>query len=92
MTEAPDEYPDVPDDDSTADPGVEGLVDPPLEPMVDTLGGDEVRTGDPRVDTVLDSLDGLDERPVEEHAAVFERAHAELRAWLEPDHDGRRTP
>ena len=46
-----------------------------------------MRTGDPRVDEVLTSLDGLDERPVGEHAAVFERAHEQLRAALDPDRD-----
>ncbi len=71
MTEAPQDYPDVPDGDLEPDEGVEGM-------------GDHVRTGDPRVDTVLDSLAGLDESPVEEHAAVFERAHEELRAALDP--------
>ena len=48
---------------------------------------DQVHIADPRVDAVLDSLAGLDERPVTEHAAVFERAHEELRAALEPDRE-----
>jgi hypothetical protein len=81
MTEAPDVYPDFPDDDDQ-DPGaeeadgVEGVVrEPALE---------EVHTGDSRVDAVLDSLHVLDERPVGEHAAVFERAHENLRAALDP--------
>lgn len=71
MTEAPDAYPDFPDHD---DPGES-----------DAEAGDSVEgTGDPRVDDVLRSLDGLEERPVDEHAEVFERAHDELRAALEP--------
>jgi hypothetical protein len=81
MTEAPDVYPDSPDDDDQ-DPGAAGadsveggLREPALE---------ELRTGDSRVDAVLDSLHGLDERPVGEHAAVFERAHENLRAALDP--------
>ena len=36
---------------------------------------EQVRTGDTRVDAVLASLDGLDDRPVSEHAVVFEQAH-----------------
>ena len=47
----------------------------------------EVRTGDERVDAVLASLDGLDDRPVSEHAVVFEQAHEQLRAALEPDRE-----
>lgn len=35
-------------------------------------------TGDPRVDAALKLLDRLPELPVGEHAAVFERVHAEL--------------
>lgn len=42
-----------------------------------------VRTGDERVDGVLDSLAGLDDLPVADHVAVFERAHEELRAALD---------
>ncbi len=51
------------------------------------VDAEPVRTGDPRVDEVLTSLDGLDERPVSEHAEVFERAHEQLRAALDPDRD-----
>ncbi|MFT3871944.1 MAG: hypothetical protein QM714_04730 [Nocardioides sp.] len=46
----------------------------------------ELRTGSPRVDGVLDDLAGLDDLPVAEHLAVFERAHEALREALEaPD-------
>ena len=38
--------------------------------------------GHPDVDRVLGSLDGLDERPVAEHVAVFEAAHDTLRNAL----------
>jgi hypothetical protein len=38
--------------------------------------------GHPAVDEVLASLDGLDDRPVDEHVAVFESAHDRLRAVL----------
>ena len=40
-------------------------------------------TGIPSIDSVLDLVAGLDERPLEEHAAVFETAHAELRRTLD---------
>ena len=82
MTEAPDVYPEFPDDDAAEsdDQGVEGRVS-------DDAEAEQVRTGDARVDAVLASLDGLDDRPVGEHARVFERAHEQLRAALEPDRE-----
>ncbi|NUR09958.1 MAG: hypothetical protein HOQ22_16065 [Nocardioidaceae bacterium] len=39
-------------------------------------------TGHPAVDEVVASLDGLGDRPVEEHVAVFESAHDRLRGAL----------
>lgn len=39
-------------------------------------------TGSSVVDAVLASLDGLEERPVGDHVAVFEAAHEQLRAAL----------
>lgn len=39
-------------------------------------------TGNPVVDSVLDSLRELDEVPVSEHVAVFEAAHERLRGAL----------
>lgn len=42
-----------------------------------------VRTGNQQVDAVLASLEALDGAPVEEHVAVFERAHEQLRAALD---------
>ncbi|WP_340540666.1 hypothetical protein [Nocardioides sp. GXZ039] len=41
-------------------------------------------TGNERVDAVIDAVAGLDDRPLEEHVAVFESAHGELRRTLEP--------
>ena len=41
------------------------------------------RTGVEEVDDVLASLLGLDGRPVEDHPAVFERAHDRLRQALD---------
>jgi hypothetical protein len=39
-------------------------------------------TGNERVDAVVRSLDSLEGRPAEEHVAVFESAHRELRDAL----------
>jgi hypothetical protein len=41
-----------------------------------------VTTGDAQVDAVVMSLRGLDQLPVSEHVAVFERAHESLRQVL----------
>jgi hypothetical protein len=41
-------------------------------------------TGIDRVDAVLDAVAALGDRPVAEHVAVFEQAHTELRAALDP--------
>lgn len=40
-------------------------------------------TGIDAVDRVLDLVAGLDARPLGEHAAVFEEAHADLRQTLD---------
>lgn len=40
-------------------------------------------TGHPAVDEVLRTIERLDERPVEEHVAVFEQAHETLRRTLD---------
>jgi hypothetical protein len=93
MTEAPDVYPDFPDDEddeSVQDDGVEGLAEQPDEGQQHghrERAADEVRTRDVRVDDVLASLAELEGRPVKEHAAVFERAHERLRAALDPDRE-----
>lgn len=43
-------------------------------------------TGIAAIDSVLDLVAGLDERPLEEHPAAFETAHSELRRALDdPD-------
>lgn len=54
----------------------EGSPNGPIQP-------DRVRTGVPSIDRVLDDVDGLDGAPLEEHLAVFERAHHGLRAALD---------
>jgi hypothetical protein len=43
---------------------------------------DEVTTGNDRVDAVVRSLRSLDGRPAEEHVAVYEAAHHDLREAL----------
>ncbi|GAB7007243.1 hypothetical protein JCM18899A_47180 [Nocardioides sp. AN3] len=48
------------------------------------------RTGVPAVDAVVDEVDRVAELPVEEHVAVFERAHEELRRAL--DHQADDSP
>lgn len=41
-----------------------------------------VETGNPAVDEVIASLGGLDNVPVDEHVALFEQAHEQLRRTL----------
>ncbi len=45
-------------------------------------------TGVSAVDDVVASVQGLDQRPVEEHVAVFEQAHERLRRALDVSRDG----
>lgn len=44
-------------------------------------------TGIDSVDAVLDLVAGLEGRPLDEHAAVFEDAHARLRSALDAQPD-----
>ena len=79
------ESPDVPE---PVDGPVDGHVEERVEEAADDAAeppeaGSDLRTGEPRVDAVLDSLDGLQDQPVEAHVAVFEKAHDELRAALD---------
>ena len=46
-----------------------------------------VETGVAAVDEVLAGLDGLEDRPVSEHVAVFEQAHQRLRRVLDGNPD-----
>jgi hypothetical protein len=41
------------------------------------------RTGVPSVDAVLDEVDDLDELPLDQHLATYERAHDTLRSALD---------
>jgi hypothetical protein len=45
-------------------------------------------SGHPAVDAVLASLEGLEERPVAEHVAIFEDAHDALRGALNDAGEG----
>jgi hypothetical protein len=45
-------------------------------------GQDPVPTGNHAVDEVLRTMQGLQDRPLEEHVALFEAAHEKLRAAL----------
>ena len=89
MTPHNDEF----DERPPADPGEEapeGDVDAVEAAELESATVDPtepVRTGNPRVDAVLDSLESLDDLPVSDHVAVFERAHDELRRALDPDPD-----
>ena len=51
--------------------------------MIEEPAPAPVPTGVEDVDRVLDLVAGLDARPLAEHAAVFEEAHAGLRRALE---------
>jgi hypothetical protein len=47
--------------------------------------GEATRTGVPAVDRVLADVERLDQAPLEEHLAAFERAHDDLRSALDAD-------
>jgi len=67
----------------------ETAADDVLADEADELGssGERVRTGDPAVDAVLDQLADVEGIPVDEHVAVFERAHEQLRRALDAPSD-----
>lgn len=46
-----------------------------------------LRTGVERVDAVIDRVAGVVDRPIDEHVAVFESAHDELRRTLDAPPD-----
>jgi hypothetical protein len=60
---------------------------PEQDDEVETPRADPPRTGVPRVDAVLADVEGLDDVPLEEHPAAFERAHESLRAALDEPPD-----
>lgn len=59
-------------------------VDPEsLDPESEVPADERVRTGVAGVDEVIIAVEELDDRPVEEHVAVFEAAHEQLRRGLD---------
>ena len=60
----------------------EEIHDPRGDEAAGHAGQTPASTGHPAVDEVLRSLDGLADRPVSEHVAVFEAAHEGLRGAL----------
>lgn len=90
MTDLPPD--EVQHDDIAADESDEAVVEEHGSRDEDVLADTEaeiaaralvpVETGHPAVDEVLRSLSTLDDLPVDEHVAVFERAHEELRRTL----------
>jgi hypothetical protein len=56
-----------------------------VESVVETAAVDAERptTGLPAVDRVVSDLDRLDDAPLDEHLAAFERAHESLRSALD---------
>jgi hypothetical protein len=56
-----------------------------LDPEAETAAAEDETptTGVPAVDRVVADLDRLDDAPLEEHLAVFERAHESLRSALD---------
>ena len=68
-------------DEPRADPGTDQAPDAPDLRAV-APGAEIEHTGNPVVDSVLDSLRELDQVPVSEHVAVFEAAHDRLRGAL----------
>jgi hypothetical protein len=62
---------------------LETEVEPESEPRPEPRPEAELRTGDQRVDDVLDSLTPLDELSVDEHLPIFEQAHEALRSALD---------
>ncbi len=59
----------------------------PTQPAAAEPAAGAPATGNDRVDAVVRSLDSFDGRPAEEHVAVFEAAHRELRDILSSTDD-----
>lgn len=60
-------------------------AEPDPAPAPQTEADDGVSLGDPRVDAAVSSLRDLEQRDVDEHAAVYERAHEALREALDDE-------
>ena len=74
---------DVPEADSGTESPADSEVDADPDPDLSAAAPTRVEhTGNPVVDSVLDSLEELDRLPPAEHVAVFEAAHERLRGAL----------
>jgi hypothetical protein len=82
MDEAPDERPDDAAEDAAEDGAGPADVEVPDAPPADGADGPDRAASHPAVNEVLRSLERLGDLPVEEHVAVFEEAHEELRRTL----------
>jgi hypothetical protein len=51
--------------------------------MTEVAGSVPSSTGNEAVDAVVEMVAGLEDRPLSDHAAVFEEAHAQLRRALD---------
>ena len=60
---------------------------PETTDAVEEPASEPIRTGVERVDAVVDAVATLEDRPVDEHVAVFESAHDELRRTLDSQSD-----
>jgi hypothetical protein len=60
---------------------------PETSDAVEQAADEPVRTGVQRVDDVVDAVASLADRPVDEHVAMFESAHEELRRTLDSQSD-----
>ena len=76
------EHDDVAHDDVAHEAGDDGHDDPGPDFSAVAGASSVEHTGNPVVDSVLDSLRELDQLPVSEHVAVFEAAHDRLRGAL----------
>jgi hypothetical protein len=80
MSEFQDEYVDQSEPDTQAVSMDESAPEPVDQALTEANEANE--TGDPDVDAVVSSLNGLDDLPVTDHVAVFEQAHESLRRTL----------
>ncbi len=92
--DAPEEMPAAEATEADTAEGAEPAdADEPDAALADEPDADEGAaaaevTGHPAVDAMLASLEGLEQRPVGEHAAVFESAHDALRRALNDAGEG----
>jgi hypothetical protein len=84
LPETPDPRADsAVDEAAPEDTSAEAPPDEPAAPDLSAAAPSRVEhTGNPVVDSVLDSLEELDRLPPSEHVAVFEAAHERLRGAL----------